>query len=78
MTQNARILAHFQSGRSLTGLEALNLFGCSRLAARVGDLIADGHPVDGEMVTVASGKRVKRYWLRRGQGRLFGGGECPE
>jgi hypothetical protein len=41
--QNARILAHLQSGRTLTALEALEWFKCFRLASRVCDLRKAGY-----------------------------------
>jgi len=38
MSQNEMILDYLQRGNSLTSLEALNLFGCFRLASRINDL----------------------------------------
>ena len=43
MTQTQRILIYLKTGKSLTPLEALQKFGCLRLAARVADLRRDGH-----------------------------------
>lgn len=37
-TQADRILAYLKTHESITGLEALNLFGCMRLPARIADL----------------------------------------
>lgn len=37
-SQNKTTLAHLQSCGTVTSLEALNLFGCMRLASRVNDL----------------------------------------
>jgi hypothetical protein len=48
---------------TLTHLKAQNLFGCSRLAARVRELRAMGHRIDSRMVELPSGKRVAEYWL---------------
>jgi hypothetical protein len=62
-TQNGRILAHLQAGHGLTALDALNLFGCNRLAARVADLKAAGYVIRSDMVTLPNGKRVARYRL---------------
>jgi hypothetical protein len=36
-THKAQILAHLQSGHSITPLDALQLFGCFRLGARIYD-----------------------------------------
>lgn len=60
-TQNGAILTWLQSGNSLTALEALDRFGCNRLAARVADLRAAGHPITARQVTLPNGKRVARY-----------------
>ena len=45
MTQTQRILIYLKTGKSLTPLEALNKFGCFRLAARIADLRRDGHTI---------------------------------
>lgn len=62
-SQTERILEYMLQGRSITPLEALNDFGCSRLAARVADIRAKGYLVYSEFITTSSGKRVKRYYL---------------
>jgi hypothetical protein len=61
--QNARILAHLQSGRTLTALEALDWFKCFRLASRVCDLRKAGHMVEKRTIKTNSGKRVAEYYL---------------
>ena len=45
MTQTQRILIYLKTGKSLTPLEALNKFGCFRLAARINDLRSQGHTI---------------------------------
>jgi hypothetical protein len=62
-TQSDKILAHLRSGKSITPLEALNLFGCFRLGARIYDLKKAGHNIVTEMVTVGDGKHVASYTL---------------
>ena len=62
-TQSAAILAYLEVGHSLTPLEALTMFGCFRLGARIWDLKAQGHKIATEMVAVGRGKRVARYRL---------------
>lgn len=42
-SQNEKILRYLESGRSITPIEALNMFDCMRLSARIKDLRADGH-----------------------------------
>lgn len=63
MTQTAAILAWLRSGNSITALDALNLFGCFRLAARIADLKAEGHVIESELVTTPSRRRIARYRL---------------
>jgi len=45
MTQTEHILQALQRGERLTPLDALNRFGCFRLAARVAELRVDGHDI---------------------------------
>jgi len=66
-SQNAAILRYLQAGYSLTPREALDLFGCFRLGARIADLKAKGHAIKSELVTVDGGKRVSRYTLEARQ-----------
>lgn len=49
-------------GNAITGMEALNKFGCFRCAARISDLIKDGIPVQSHLV-VKNKKRVSEYYL---------------
>lgn len=60
-TQNKQIKAHLLSGKSLTPLEALNLYGCFRLAARIHQLKDQGLDVDKIMVDVGR-KKVAMYF----------------
>ena len=63
-SQKALILRHMLAGRSITPLEALRLYGCFRLGARIADIKADGFLVHTEMVTdKETGKRYARYSL---------------
>ncbi len=63
MSQEQAILAWMRSGNSITPLDALHLFGCFRLAARIKDLRAEGHDIETELVTTPAGKRIARYRL---------------
>lgn len=45
MTQTQRILIYLKTGKTLTPIEALNKFGCFRLAARIADLRKDGYKI---------------------------------
>jgi hypothetical protein len=69
MTQTEMIRAHLQSGRDLSPIDALNHYGCFRLAARIIELRKAG--LDIETVTeTRNGKKYARYVLR-GQAELF-------
>lgn len=62
-SQNKTILAHLQNGKSITPIQALSLYGCLRLAARISNLKADGHDIIPEMVYEGK-KRFARYTLK--------------
>ena len=62
-TQGGRILAHLLTGEALTALEALDRFGCSRLAARIEELKRGGWPIVSRLVETGGGKRVSSYWM---------------
>lgn len=60
-SQEKAILQYLESGKSLTQLEALPLFGSFRLGARVYELIRKGHPIKSQMIKTGTGKRVAQY-----------------
>lgn len=60
-SQCAKIKDWLMSGNKLTSLEALNLFGCMRLASRIHDLRERGLDVKTERIQVPSGKYVTQY-----------------
>ena len=51
-----------QDGNRLTPIDALQLFGCFRLGARIWDLRATGMNVDSKLVT-RNGKTFSEYWI---------------
>lgn len=61
MNQDDLILDHLKKGNSLTPLEALNLFGCFRLGARIWDLKRSGHDIKTVMVSNGKKKFAKYY-----------------
>jgi len=63
MTQTALILAHLNRGGTLTALQALRLYDCLRLAARVERLRGQGHDIQTQMVKLPSGKHIAQYYL---------------
>lgn len=60
-SQNALLLAHLRTGAGITGIEALNLYGCFRLPSRINDLRKRGVAIISKFITTPSGKRVKEY-----------------
>lgn len=63
-SQTAIIKGWLLNGHSLTTLEALTMFRCFRLAARVANLRSEGLPILTEMVDI-NGKRVAKYSIIR-------------
>ena len=62
--QTKSILAYLLTGKSLTPIDALNLFGCFRLGARIWDIRHSlNYDVKDEWVVTQNGKRVKCYYL---------------
>ena len=71
MSQCADIELFLQSGHELTPLEALEMFRCFRLAARIDELRARGVPIATRMVH-EGGKAYAAYRLARPvQAELF-------
>lgn len=63
MSQNTAILAHLQSGMTLTPAEAYQRFSTLALHSRIAELREQGHPVVCVMLDTAGGKRVGCYSL---------------
>ena len=62
-SQKQRIRDALELGQSITPLDALQWFGCSRLAARIKDLRRDG--MDIETIIILKGRtRYASYRLR--------------
>ena len=61
-SQNKQILSHLRS-QTITAFEALQLYGCLRLAARIKDLREAGNEINTVMVEVGKGKRIAEYTL---------------
>lgn len=64
-TQNAQIAAYLQAGNSITALEALELFGCFRLASRISDLRKANYDISVKRVLTANGKKIAQYSLNQ-------------
>lgn len=61
--QTARIIRYLESGKTITPLQALNLFGCLRLSARIYDIRDMGYKIKSEPFKTAEGKTVSKYSL---------------
>lgn len=61
-SQSAAILDYLKHGHALTPLEALDRFGCNRLAARCWELKQAGYRIATTMIAVGA-KRVAQYRL---------------
>ena len=63
-SQKAMILDWMLTGHSITQMDALNLFGCLRLGARIADIKGMGYLVHTEIVhDRRTGKRYASYSL---------------
>lgn len=69
MSQNTDILNHLQNG-PITSLEALNKFGCFRLASRINDLRSQGYEIITKNKELPNGKNIAEYSLKPKQGEL--------
>lgn len=63
-SQNALIKGWLLNGHSLTTLDALTMFGCFRLSARISNLKDQGMNIMTEMVEV-NDKRIAKYYLEK-------------
>ena len=67
-SQNEQILKHLKKHRSITAIQALNLFNCFRLAARIYDLRCKGYDIISQNVKILGGgeeKSIAKYTLKR-------------
>lgn len=62
MSQCSQILKHLQK-RPITAIQALQLYECFRLAARIKDLRESGFDINTQMIE-RDGKRFARYSLQ--------------
>ena len=61
MSHSIQILNHLTKG-PITAIDALNNYGCFRLAARINDLRMDGHKIHTEIAR-KDGRRYAKYHL---------------
>lgn len=53
-SQRDLILKYLESGKSITQIEATEMFGCTRLAARINELRDAGYPIKSKMISSKS------------------------
>lgn len=63
-TQRQQILSHLINGKSLTPIDALNLFGCFRLSARIFEIRGQGFEVETSIVE-KKGSKIAEYSLKK-------------
>ena len=61
MTQNQQILSHLKTGKDITPLQALGLYGVYRLAARINDLRKQNVPIETVIRTDGQGRTYASY-----------------
>lgn len=62
-SQNRMIRQFLEDGNSITGLEALNKFGCMSLPRRICDIKEKGVAIESQWIKLENGKRIKEYWI---------------
>ena len=61
--QCQQVLSHLQSGKPITSLEALRLYGIFMLASRIHDLTKNGIAIKSRDVETETGKKVSQYYV---------------
>lgn len=61
--QNKQIRAWLEAGHSITGMIALEQFGCWSLSRRICDIKEQGVNIDSQFIKLLNGKRIKEYWI---------------
>jgi len=62
-TQKNQIREHLLSGRTITPIQALDLYGCFRLSARIYDLRETGMNIKARSRITPTKKRVAEYFV---------------
>ena len=62
MTQNVQILRYLETGKTLTPIDALSLFGSFRLGARIFELRQQGHEIK-KVLLRKDGKNFALYFM---------------
>jgi hypothetical protein len=64
MSQNKQIADYLNKGKKLTPIDALNKFGCFRLAARIADLRNEGMNIVTNTIKLENNKQIAQYSIK--------------
>ena len=64
MSQNKQIADYLNKGKKLTPIDALNKFGCFRLAARIADLRNEGMNIVTSTIKLENKKQIAQYSIK--------------
>ena len=64
MSQNKQIADYLNKGKKLTPIDALNKFGCFRLAARIADLRNEGMNIVTNIIKLENKKQIAQYSVK--------------
>jgi hypothetical protein len=64
MSQNKQIADYLNKGKKLTTLDALNKFGCFRLASRINDLRNEGMNIKTKIIKLENKKQIAQYSIK--------------
>ena len=64
MSQTKQIADYLNKGKKLTPIDALNKFGCFRLAARIAELRNDGMNIITTSIKLKNKKLIAQYSLK--------------
>ena len=64
MSQNKQIADYLNTGKKLTTIDALNKFGCFRLASRINDLRNNGMNITTKIIKLDNKKQVAQYSIK--------------
>lgn len=62
-SQKKMIWSALKAGDTLTAIDALERFGCFKLATRVSELKREGYPIAVKMIRTDTGKRIASYTM---------------
>jgi hypothetical protein len=64
MSQAKQIADYLNKGRKLTPIQALEKFGCFRLAARIADLRNNGMSIVTKTIKLDNNKQIAQYSIK--------------